>query len=221
MTTTKLRRRFFLVLFACACLCGGAVSAQTPRGSARPAAAPPQQGARAVENVTAPAGWKRYEIHYAGGGVMRVVLPGQPEVSSDKIPMGKLRPATQHIFTTADDKGVYVVGYIEGLPAALTADPGIRASFFNGLWKGMAEGMSNELKKNGVASEVVAKPLREVRVSGQQAQVQDFTVGKLAGSARAVLTGANSYLLVHISFADTINDSGNAFINSFELRPRR
>jgi hypothetical protein len=150
------------------------------------------------------------------------VLPGaQPEASSEKIPMGALPPATQHMFTSSDDKGVYVVGYLEGLPAALTANPGIRESFFNGLWKGLAEGMSNELKKNGIASDVVAKPLRVLTVSGHKAQVQDFTVGSFAGTARAVLSGGNSYLLVHISFADTINASGNAFIDSFELRPKR
>src|SRR5215207_5266205 len=166
-------RLFLLTALVCCCLCGGAF-AQSGGG----AAAPPRRDARAVENVAAPQGWKRYEIQYVGGNVLRVVLPAPPEESSDKIPMGKLPPATQHIFTSSDDKGVYVVGYLEGIPAGLTADPGARASFFNGLWKGLAEGMSAELKKNGLASEVTAKPLRELRVSGQQAQVQDFNVGQ-------------------------------------------
>lgn len=214
MTMMKRGRQFFLTLLVCSCLGVGVIFAQTQRGAA-------QGGARAVENVTAPQGWQRYEIHYAGGLALRVVLPAQPEVSSDKIPMGTLPPATQYLFTTSNDKGVYVVGYLEGLPAQLTSDPGIRASFFNGLWKGLAEGMSTELKKNGVPSDVVAKPLRELRVSGHQAQVQDFTVGNLAGSARAVLAGGNSYLLVHVSFADKINAEGTSFFDSFELRPKR
>ena len=211
----KSGRQFFLTLFLSACLCGG-VFAQTPGG-----AGAARRGARAVEKVTAPQGWQRYEIHYAGGLALRIMLPSQPEESSEKIPMGQFPDATQHMFTSGDDNGVYVVGYLEGLPAAMTDDPGNRASFFNGLWKGLAEGMSGELKKNNIPSDVVAKPLREVNVSGHKAQVQDFTVGSFAGTARAVLAGGNSYLLVHISFSDQIKAPGTSFVESFELSPRR
>lgn len=217
LTTMNRGRQLFLALLACACLCGGAASAQT--GGA--AATPQQHGARAVESVSAPQGWQRYEIHYAGGLALRVVLPSQPEATSDKIPMGNFPPATHYLFTSADGKGVYVVGYLEGLPAALTGEPGAREMFFSGLWKGMAEGMSAELKKQGVPSEVTPKAPRELAVGEHRAQVQDFTVGNLAGSARAVLAGGNAYLLLHISFANQINESGNSFLDSFELRPKR
>lgn len=221
LTTTQKRcgRSFFLTLSACLLLWSGATRAQAIRGATTTPAG--QGGARAVEPVNAPQGWQRYEIHYAGGLALRVVLPSQPEAASEKIPMGQFPPATQHMFTSSDDKGVYVVGYLEGLPAALTADPEIRQSFFNGLWKGLAEGMSNELKKNNIPSDVVAKPLRELTVSGHKAQVQDFTVGAFAGTARAVLAGGNSYLLVHISFAPQVNAQGASFIESFELKPKR
>jgi hypothetical protein len=216
MTMKRRGRLFLLAALVCCCLCGGAF-AQTGGG------APPAQrsGARAVENVAAPQGWKRYEIHYVGGSVLSVVLPGQPEESNDKIPMGTLPPATQHIFTSSDDKGVYVVGYLEGLPAQVTGDPTVRANFFDGLWKGFAEGLSAELKKNKLAFEVTAKPLRQLRVSGHQAQVQDFDVGKFPGSARAVRAGGHSYLVVYISLAETVTDEGTSFLDSFDIRSKR
>jgi hypothetical protein len=217
LNSMKSLRQYLLALFACVSLHGVASYAQT-----QPSAPPlPQRGARAVEQVAAPQGWQRYEIHYAGGPALRIVLPSQPEEMSEKVPVGQFPAATQHLFTSADDSGVYVVGYLEGLPAELTDEPSARTSYFNGLWKGLVEGMSNELKRQGLPSEVVKKPLRELTVSGHKAQVQDFTIGGFAGTARAVLTGGNSFLLVHISFANTINAQGTSFLESFELRPKR
>ena len=218
---TKPGRQFLLSLLACTCLCGAAL-AQTARRGARPAAAAPtQQGARAVERVTAPQGWQRYEIHYAGGLALRVVLPSAPEVDSNPIPMGTFPPARQYLFTSTDASGVYIAGYLEGLPPALVAQSGARESFFNGLWKGMAEGMSGELKKQGLPWEVRPQPPRELSVGGHRAQVQDFTVGDLSGSARAVLAGTHSYMLLHVSLTGAINPEGHSFLDSFDLRPKR
>ena len=72
---------------------------------------------------------------------------------------------------------------VTSLQAAI--DAGDEAAF-RGAFDQLREGLSAELKRNKLAFEVKAKPLRQLRVSGHQAQVQDFNVGKFPGSARAV-----------------------------------
>ena len=216
------RVRLAAVAAALVCLSAVTAGAQPPpRVAATPPPAP--QAVRVVGEAASPLGWKRYEVRYGAGRALGVVMPAaQPEVTDEKIPMGTLPAATLHTILSSDESGVYVVGYMEGLPVSVTDDRNALSFLFNSLWKGLAEGMTAELKKNGLAADIKQEPQRQLSISGMPAQAQEFSVGEqLNGSARAVIAGGHMYMVVNISFGKKMSDAGGAFLDSFALGAAR
>jgi hypothetical protein len=210
------------------CACWSVASAQAARSTPPPAAPSPvaapetAKAARAVEDVRAPQGWKRYEIQLSGGSVVNVVLPAPPQAFDQTIPLGEKFPAAlSHFFAATDDRGVYLIGYVEGLPVAMTQDPVAQTSFFKGFWNGFAEGARKRLKEGGSSETVTERASREMTIGGYRAQVQDFNVGTRAGSARAVITGGYAYMVVEIDLVEKPGEGASAFLDSFGVRPRK
>ncbi|HEX8163497.1 MAG TPA: hypothetical protein VF538_16625 [Pyrinomonadaceae bacterium] len=217
------------------CACWSSASAQavqgtpppipppTPAPAAVPVAAPETaKAARAVEDVRAPQGWKRYEIQLSGGSVVSVVLPAPPQAFDQVIAVGEKYPAaTCHLFAAADAQGVYMIGYVEGLPVAMTLNPAAQTSFFKGFWSGFAESVRKRLKEGGSQGIVAERASREMRIGGYRAQVQDFNIDTRAGSARAVITGGYAYMIVEIDLVDKPGEGAPAFLDSFDVRPRK
>src|SRR5215212_8798304 len=79
---------------ALCCLCAWSALAQGGEGAPAPVVPPPTPlpapvvaptpSARAVEDASAPAGWKRYEFKYGGGDAMSVFFPKAPDESVEK-----------------------------------------------------------------------------------------------------------------------------------------
>ena len=202
-------------------LCAAAFAQTTATNPPKPPPVAPN-GARAVEDVSSPVGWKRYEIQFGTGNVVSVVLPAPPKVETNQIPMGTAKPATMHMLTSESKSSVFVVGYMEGLPAEVTDNKEVQPYLFEKLWSGVAEGLATSLRENKVTAEVVAQPRREETVSGQRAQAQDFTVGDLAaGRARAVIAGGHLYMVFGASVSKSLSAEAAAFAASFELRAAR
>lgn len=213
--TMKLRSVCFLLMFS---LLGDIALARvhTAGGSGDDA----QQNVRVVEEVSQPTGWKRYEIQYGEGNAVRVIFPAAPQITDQDIPFGNSH-ATNHMVAAYDDKGAYLVGYMEGLPVPLSNQPEAQTQFFTGFWQGLAEGMREELKKKGIAAEVTQQPQREATISGRRAQWQDFAVGEFAGSAKAVVSDGQAYMIVTISYEKSLGENSTAFLNSFYIRARQ
>jgi hypothetical protein len=197
------------------CLCVADALAQGGKGAPPPI---PPQGARAVGDVSAPAGWKRYEIRFGAGRVIGVVLPSQPEVETTTVPMDALPAATLHQLTVPTDADIYVLQYMEGLPVSVTDDRDAQSFLFKKFWSGFVEGFRSAIAQKGVAAELVLQPQREMTVGGSRMQAQDFAVGDAAtGCARAVVTGGHLYALVVASRGKKLSAEAAAFLDSFAL----
>jgi hypothetical protein len=213
--------------FCCACWSGAAAqsvqSTPPPIPPPVPVAAPETaKSARALEDVRSPRGWKRYEIQLGGGSVVNVVLPTPPQALDQPIPLGENFPAALcHFFVATDSKGIYMIGYVEGLPVAMTQDPAAQTSFFKGFWNGFAESARKRLKEGGSNETIAERASREMKIGGYRAQVQDFNVGTRAGSARAVITGGYAYMIVEIDLVDQPGEGASAFLDSFDVRTRK
>lgn len=231
VSSMKSRLQTICLSLAFCCACWSSASAQAVQGTPPPippaapvpvAAPETAKAARAVEDVGSPQGWKRYEIQLGGGSVVSVVLPAPPRAFDQTIRINeKLPPATCHYFGVTDKKGIYIVGYVEGLPVAATLDPAAQTSFFRGFWNGFAESERQRLREGGSGETVTARASREMKIGGYRAQVQDFSVGARAGSARAVITGGYAYMIVEIDLVDQPGEGASAFLDSFDVRPRK
>ncbi|MFL6227908.1 MAG: hypothetical protein ACJ741_03915 [Pyrinomonadaceae bacterium] len=221
MKLSSLRACFSLLLL---CACAHAAHAQGGQAEAVLAPAPDvAKAARAVGEARAPQGWQRYEIQLGVGSILSVVLPSPPQAFKQSIPLGEAAaaPATNYIFGTADGGGAYLISYIEGLPDSMTIDRDAQTEFFQGFWNSFAEGQRKRLRDQGLDDSLEAKPVRELRVGGYRAQAQDFTIGKRAGGARAVLAGGHAYMVVTLASDGKTGEAGKAFLDSFDVLPRR
>jgi hypothetical protein len=179
--------------------------------------------ARAVENARAPQGWKRYEIQLGVGSILSVVLPSPPLAFKQSIQMGEAAaaPATNYIYGATDANGAYIVSYVEGLPDSLTINRDAQTAFFKGVWNSFAEDQRKRLRDRGLDDSLESQPVRELRIGGYRAQAQDFTIGKRAGGARAMLAGGYAYIVLTLAFDGKTDETGKAFLNSFDVLPRR
>jgi hypothetical protein len=215
------------LLFGCLplvlwCACGASVFAQGGKGVPSPTIIPAQPvapaGGRIVGPADAPRGWMRYEFQFAKGNVVSLVLPANIEATNTPVPVGDSPPAINHLYSASGDESVCVFVYLEGLPAAISDNPGAQSAFFQGLWTGFAEGVRAEMRKGGLDWSVEPRPAREIAISGMRAQVSDFAIGKYAGTARAVIGGGYAYVVFTVSRAESLNAESTAFLNSFALR---
>lgn len=204
----------------CACAC----AALAQGGQAKPILTPAPEAAkaaRAVEDVRSPQGWKRYEIQLGVGSIVSIVLPSPPLVAfKQNIPVGE-SSATNYIFGARSERGAYLISYIEGLPASMTIDRDAQTQFFVGFQGSFVEGKRKELREQGLDDSFETQPVRELRIGGYRAQAQDFTIGGRAGGARAVLAGGYAYMILTLAFDSKANETGKAFLDSFNVLPRQ
>jgi hypothetical protein len=194
--------------------------AQAPGGASTPAArgetAPPP---RSFEDPSAPAGWKRYELQFDAGNVMSVLMPPPSEATKSGIPGAEGAVGYAYVAVTPTD--VYVVGYLTGLPALATRSPEMRATLFGEFWRGFATGLKESMKRNGLEVELVSQPVRKTRVGAFEGQEQEFAIGKMPGTALAVISGGYAHVVIAVSLGERPGDEHKSFLKSFSLRARR
>ncbi len=176
---------------------------------------------RSFNDPSAPAGWKRYELQFSTGNVMSIFMPSLSEVTANQLPMGPGTPATNYMYTASTPTDVYVISYLAGLPAEVTDNPQMRATLFDGFWRGFAQGVKRTLEKNGLQVELVTQPARKKTVNGFEAQEQQFAIGTMQGTVQAVISGGYGYAIVALSLEDKPGADHNSFLNSFSLRAKR
>ena len=135
--------------------------------------------------------------------------------------MGEAGTATNYMYTASTATDIYVLAYLAGLPAEMTDDPRIRATFFESFWRGFANGVKRSLEDKGFKAELSAQPPRKITIGGFEAQEQEFSVGKMPGTVRAVIAGGYAYSALVISLGEAPGDDYRRFVNSFNLRARR
>lgn len=217
-----MRNLLALLLITCALTLAPANVCAQASGAAR-SSTPQTQDApapRSFNDPNAPAGWKRYELQVKTGSVMSIFLPSLSEVTSNQFPMGA-GSATNYMYTASTPTDIYVVSYLAGLPSEVTNNPQMRATLFEGFWRGFAEGVKRTLERNGLEVELVTQPPRKKMVGAFESQQQEFAIGTMQGTVQAVISGGYGYAIVALSLEKKPGTEHNSFLNSFSLRAPR
>lgn len=220
-------RRALFVFAACLPLAAqqqpkpvGSVAAPKPSPQAVQAAVK-MLPVKALADSSAPKGWKK--LQFGGKPVLfAIILPEKHEATGELIPMaGADKPATTYIYAGETETSVYMAMCVENLPFIGERMPEeIKQAFYDGLWKGMLEGMKSELNRSGLLFKVVPGEMKKTTVSGLEGRSQDFTFGPLNGHARMVMAGQRAYVAVIMAPPDG-GEEREAFFNSFEIYAKR
>jgi len=149
-------------------------------------------------------------------------LPKDPTVEVSKSRISESVEVTTDSYTAANDDGVFVVAYVKDLPLeGAKMSESFRQSFYDEMWKGMAEGIRVELEKNGMNFKVdsVGGP-RKLVISSYDGREQDFTIGPLQGRAQMILGGQHAYILLTVLAGENAIALRDAFFNSFQIKTK-
>lgn len=207
---------FFICLLVAACF-SQAQAQQHGEHAETPTAGTP---AANETEIKAPAGWNTFA---PAGRDFSILLPGKPEESVARTPVSSGIALTTHAYTVTTDGGVYLVAVMSDLPlVAEKMSDAYKESFYDGMWKGMAEGIREELEKNGLTMKLEVGEHRSAIVGGLQGREQDFTVGPLGGRTQMALTGGRAYLTMAFWTDETKTESERAaFFDSFQIGAKR
>lgn len=216
----KLRSPFTTLLFTCLLIAAAFSQARAQQHGEHADTAPVRPPATSETEMTAPAGWKNFT---PAGNAFSVLLPSKPEETVARTPISSGIALTTHAYTVTTDNGVYLVAVMDDLPlVAEKMSDTYKQSFYDGMWKGMAEGIREELEKNGLTMKLEPGAQRNAVVGGIQGREQDFTVGPLGGRTQMALSGQRAYLTMAFWTDEQKTESERtAFFNSFKVAERR
>lgn len=221
----------------CAALCAATPRAQGQAGPATnppppppkvvlqvepPAAAPtpkppPPPPSKVVQGATVPAGWQKYE--FGEPRLFSVALPAKHEVETEVVKLGPKLFAPGYTYSGETDDGTYIAYYMEKLPIDAARMPEkYKNDFYEGVWKGLVDGIRQEMEKNGILLQLESGESRPAKVSGLDARDQDFTLGPVGGRVRMVLSGSRIFLALLMEDSEKpVSAAGLAFLNSLEV----
>jgi hypothetical protein len=204
-----------LAVIVGASLCG---QAQQPDPAAAAEIVPLRM--TAVEDASAPSGWKRYQ--FGNPTLFSALLPGAPQYQSKKFPAGQ-GSLSAHLYIIPSSTGVLGLNYIE---SSATAAPGNSETesrrFFNGYMKGFIESLKEGLKNKGVTDlETEVSVERRIKVSGHDGYEQDFSIGPFNGRSQVVFLGRNVYSAIAFWNKQSASNESGVFFKSFQIRSGR
>lgn len=171
---------------------------------------------KVIDEASAPAGWKRYE--FGEGPVISALLPNQPREFSEQKSLGGPKPTTMRAYTSKIEEAIFTAFYAEDLPFVaerMTED--IRKSFFDGMWKGFAQGMQKGLEEQGLLFTLTALEQRPITIDGLRGVEQNFTVGPMLGRAQMSIVGQRAFMAIAFWSEDSPPGERTAFFNSFRI----
>jgi hypothetical protein len=197
---------------------GGRVRPARPAGATRGAIKMPP--VKASADSSAPLGWKKFQ--FGEPALFGVILPEKHESIAELVPMaGAGQPATNYMYSGQTESSVYMAGYIENLPFIAERVPEtFKQSFYDGMWRGMLQGMKSALERNGVLFDVVSGEKKNITISGLAGRSQDFTFGPLNGHARIVIAGRRAFMAMSMAPPDGGSER-ELFFKSFEIYTKR
>jgi hypothetical protein len=169
---------------------------------------------RAVENVSAPVGWKRYQ--FGDPVLFSVVLPGEPVASSNSEARGD-ENGVVHLFLARDGMSFYGLSYGRVREATDRLQQRRAPNFLAGV----VDGIIRMIKEKGVRDEPKVGELRSAKVAGLDGYEVEAVIGRLVITARAATLGDNLYAIYVMRSEEGSASNRSAFFNSFEIRGPR
>lgn len=187
-----------------------------PYGDPRPTPKPPPVPPRGlVAEPVAPAGWQRFSL---GKDSFSVVLPKKPTEMSERKNLGNDFYLTVETYTVEADAGFYLLSRMPDLPIVSDkVSPSFVEGFYDGIWRGFAEGMRKELANKGLLFELKVGEPYESRLGGRQGRTQDFTLGPLTGRVKATVSGRQAFMVLVMWMKDMPVNERDIVFDSFRL----
>ncbi|HEY0003303.1 MAG TPA: hypothetical protein VGB17_00735 [Pyrinomonadaceae bacterium] len=214
--------RLLKISFATLLLASGAIRAQAQQ----PAYGSPNEIAplrmTAVEEASAPAGWKRYQ--FGDPLLFSAILPGAPQAQSEKFTDAKGPLVVRLYMAASPTGGVYGLNYAEAAPTmALDKSETESRRFFTNYMAGFIAGFKKGLQDRGMTAELETQtsPERRVKISGLDGYEQDIAIGPFNGRSQVVFLGRNIYAAIALWNQNNPLSERTAFFNSFQIRHAR
>jgi hypothetical protein len=166
---------------------------------------------------TATDNWQRYEL---GKKTFSVLLPGKPTESIQSKPASDGQLATEmYLYALPTEGGVFVaqVTFIDS--AAERWDANATESFYQGIWKGLKNGLDAQLKKSNIASETTLVKRQAVTFADSSGVEFLFTSGSRHGRLFVTLVGSRSFAGMILGSENITDQLQDKFFQSFVILP--
>lgn len=167
---------------------------------------------RAVENISSPAGWKRY--HFGDPVVFSAILPRNPMVITNPL---QSEEGGIHIFMATDGTSVYGVGYLQ----VREENEKLQQQRVQNFLVGLFDGAARMAKEMGITDEPKLSEIRRAKVDRLDGYEQEAVIGQLVITARAATLGDDLYAVYVMRRGEGTASDRNAFFNSFQIRVAR
>jgi hypothetical protein len=168
----------------------------------------------AVDEKTAPAGWKRYQ--FGEPVLFSSLLPGQPGVQEARVSGSDGAEIVRSYYSTSGT-AVYGVTYATDLPGAVEAKTEEQrlAAFKNFLY-GFAEGVRKSRPEYSKATFNILTE-QTVKVGGINGYEKEFTLGDYHGRAQMAFQGKSKVTLICLWGKANPAGERDAFFSSFKF----
>jgi len=160
------------------------------------------------------AGWKRYE---PGDRAFSIVLPAEPSIEVK--PAAANSPAGTYYRVVGEDD-FYIVAHVPRAPVEVgRLTPAQSEFFYEQVFKAVVEKLKQDLKREGVAAELVPQSRRAATVGGLPGREQTFTLGGGAVEVRlqAAFAGEEFFSVLVSWPLEVPLGTRDAFLKSFKI----
>lgn len=172
---------------------------------------------KAEAQDTAGAEWKRYEL---GNGNLSVLLPEQPKEHFTPSRADAGVPLEARTYVVLLQQGSYVAQYCLLGEVALGWNEATKNSFYDGVWKGAADGYEKDMAGAKLSFKVEMIETREIMLSGHKGREVIFTLGPLMGRMQMTLIGRQAFLASVLGTDKLSLADRRKFIDSFVVSPK-
>lgn len=161
--------------------------------------------------------WKRYEL---GKGNFSVRLPEQPKEQFTPSPVDAAVPIDVYTYAVLLEEGGYVAQYCLLGEVALSWNEDTKNSFYDGVWKGAADGYDKEMATNNLSYRATLVETHEIMFSGYKGREVVFTLGPLHGRMRITLVGRQAFGASVLGTDKLSIADRQRFMDSFVVTPK-
>lgn len=161
--------------------------------------------------------WKRYEL---GKGNFSVRLPGQPKEQFNPSPIDAPVPIDVYTYAVLRQEGGYIAQYCLLGEVVLSWNEATRNSFYDGVWKGAADGYDKEMAINNLSYRATLVETHEIMFSGHKGREIVFTLGPLHGRMRMTLVGRQAFAASVLGTDKLSVAERQRFMDSFVVTPK-
>ena len=181
----------------------------TPQSPGLPGNAIP---ARAVEDPSVRAGWRRYEI--GATPTLSVALPSVPGTTVESA-----RGQDINTYVSTNQSGVYAAVRIDRLPMNLeSATDEARSKYFQDFFDGFARGFQKGLGPTVKDSLALLEVTKVMTATGRSGYQQRLTLGAMHGRSQMVFVGNSAFALVALWLPNAPPAEYDSFFGSFRIR---